>query len=322
MNQTHRRHQFHFHLIISLWLCVAMHSEAAANDADLAATLRNTIRESRLAASTGVSLVEAASGRSLFAYRDQELFSPASNVKILTAHALLKALGPGFRIRSSAHGHVHKQRIEGGLFFASEGDPSLDTEDFLSLGSTLRQLGITDIDRLILDQSYFDSETLPPAFDQQPNEDAAFRAPVGAVSVNANAYGIRITPSSTLEQQPKVQVSIPGYLRISNQLVSSPGKSANITSKQHACGNYLCLQLTGKVGTHASEQILRRRINHPGLAAGWTLIESLRQLGICVKHPIPLFGTRPSDPHSLGEKLGAALDFALSAWQRQQQFHC
>ena len=44
-------------------------------------------------------------------------------------------------------------------------------------------------------QDFFDDQTTPPAFDQQPDEWSYFRAPVSAVALNENCVTLTLRPS-------------------------------------------------------------------------------------------------------------------------------
>src|SRR5258706_557143 len=118
-----------------------------------------------------------ASGAVLAAENAHAPLNPASNAKVLTAAAVLDRMGPDYRFTTGVYG-----RLQGGvvapLVLRGNGDPSLEEDELWQLASSLRQQGLAKVDGVLVDQSYFDGETLPPGFNQQPNEWAPFRAPV------------------------------------------------------------------------------------------------------------------------------------------------
>ena len=57
----------------------------------------------------------------------------------------------------------------------------------------LKAHGVKKVDGdLVVDQGFFDEQTTPPAFEQQPNEWSAFRAPVSAVAINENTITLTV----------------------------------------------------------------------------------------------------------------------------------
>jgi D-alanyl-D-alanine carboxypeptidase/D-alanyl-D-alanine-endopeptidase (penicillin-binding protein 4) len=72
--------------------------------------------------------------------------------------------------------------------------------------------GIRKVDGdILVDQRYFDDQTTPPAFEQQPNEWAAFRAPVSAVALNGNTITLSIRPT-TAGQPATAWFDPPGFV--------------------------------------------------------------------------------------------------------------
>ncbi len=74
----------------------------------------------------GVLVVDAATGRVVYAHRAHERLIPASTLKLLTTSAILAALGPDYRFRTafSLTGPVSGGVFDGDLVIAASGDPS------------------------------------------------------------------------------------------------------------------------------------------------------------------------------------------------------
>jgi D-alanyl-D-alanine carboxypeptidase/D-alanyl-D-alanine-endopeptidase (penicillin-binding protein 4) len=141
--------------------------------------------------------------------------NPASNAKIPTAAAALLLLGPQHRFSTGLFG-----KVEGGtvaeLVLRGRGDPGFSTSHLRDLVRELRTRGVTKVEKILIDQSAF-SEWLPPAFEQQPNEWAPFRAPVAAVSVNRNVVSRFVRPGATETDLAIVVADPPGFV-ISGQI--------------------------------------------------------------------------------------------------------
>ena len=117
--------------------------------------------------------------------------NPASNAKLVTAGAALSKLGGNFVFTSGLYGSIVDGRVAN-LVLRSDGDPSLTSADLTLLASGLRQRGVREVGDVWVDQSAFDEQYVPPAFEQQPEEWAAFRAPVSAVAVDRNSVTGRL----------------------------------------------------------------------------------------------------------------------------------
>lgn len=121
----------------------------------------------------------------------QSALNPASNMKLLTAAVALERLGAEFRFSTGLYGKLEGNRVEA-LVLRGHGDPSLTTADLWQLVTALRNLGVTQVGQVQVDQSRFDEQFVPPAFEQQPDEWASFRAPVSAVALERNALVVNL----------------------------------------------------------------------------------------------------------------------------------
>ena len=110
-------------------------------------------------------VVRASDGEVLFARNPDEALIPASNMKVLTALAVLDALGPTHRFRTrvranevpDASGAVQTLFVEGG------GDPALNNEDWWSLVSQLKRSGLRQIrGDIVFDASALDGQRWHP----------------------------------------------------------------------------------------------------------------------------------------------------------------
>src|SRR5438132_460216 len=64
------------------------------------------------------------------------------------------------------------------------------------LAADLKTAGVKKLTgRLVIDDTFFDADDVPPDFDQK-NEDAAHRAPVSAASLNYNAVTVWVQPGA------------------------------------------------------------------------------------------------------------------------------
>ncbi len=161
----------------------------------------------------GVMVVDVATGTVLASADEHAALNPASNAKLATAAAALRVLGPDHRYLTGLYGKVNGARVPA-LVLRGTGDPTLTSDDVAGLARELAAHGVRKVDAILVDQSAFDDAFTPPAFAQQPNEWAPFRAPVSAVSVDENT--VTITARPTEDGKPAlVTISPAGVAKLS-----------------------------------------------------------------------------------------------------------
>jgi D-alanyl-D-alanine carboxypeptidase/D-alanyl-D-alanine-endopeptidase (penicillin-binding protein 4) len=132
--------------------------------------------------------------QTLYAQNAERLFIPASNAKLLTSAAILEALGADFRIRTAVY-QLGSQSGETVLRIAGRGDPSLTDADLQDLAQQIQEQGITQIDLLIGDDSYFQGDTINPTW-EWADVQAGYGTPVNSLILNENAIGLTLTPQT------------------------------------------------------------------------------------------------------------------------------
>jgi len=234
-------------------------------------------------ASFGVVFIDVESGDVIFEHDADALLNPASNAKIVTAAAALAILGPEYRFETGLYGRVNGASIDGPLFLRGRGDPTLEVEDLYALAAELRRDGVRVIrDGIVVDSTFFDSETEPPAFDQQPGERAWFRAPVGGVNVNGNVVSVSARPGSTPGRPAVVTAEPEGYLDLVNDTVTTEAGAPSITFFTSGQDGGTRARVAGSLPVSASGVRRRSRIDNPSLFAGAALREALESLRIRV----------------------------------------
>ena len=161
----------------------------------------------------GIAVLDVDSGHYRSAFHEHDPLNPASNAKLYTAAAALATLHGNHRYETTLSGRVKGTVVAGPLVLRGYGDPSLRSADLWDLAQDLKTRGIRKIEGdILVDQRFFDEQTTPPAFEQQPNEWAAFRAPVSAVAVNENT--ITMTRAPDVRGQPGAIVTFdpPGFV--------------------------------------------------------------------------------------------------------------
>ncbi|MFF5423907.1 MULTISPECIES: D-alanyl-D-alanine carboxypeptidase/D-alanyl-D-alanine-endopeptidase [unclassified Streptomyces] len=133
----------------------------APRPADLAAALVPLMADPGLGPLRTASVVDTATGATLYAEGATTPMTPASTVKIATVTAALSALGPDHRITTTVTAHPDGRT----LTLTGGGDPTLDTTRLQALATTaartLTARGHTSV-RLTYDTSLYQGPTLHP----------------------------------------------------------------------------------------------------------------------------------------------------------------
>ncbi len=159
----------------------------------------------------------------LFQHRQNDLFVPASNAKLITAAVALKELGPDFRFKTELYtlGKIQNRVLMGDLYIKGFGDPKLVTEQMWLLTSDLKNLSIDKVKGdLIADDSYFDSvrrvKTWKKNFGAEP-----YNAPLGALSFNFNTVKVLATAGKNAGDKVKIIVEPDSdYIKLVNRAVT------------------------------------------------------------------------------------------------------
>lgn len=291
-------------------------SPGSAQNAGVSARLTALVTDAGLGEQVSITVADAVTGARVFEHHPDLQLNPASNQKLVTAAAALALLGPETRFRTGLYGRTEGTAVVGGLVLRGMGDPSLHQSDLVELARDLDRRGIRTVDEIIVDATYFDAQMLPPAFDQQPNEVAPFRAATGAISVDANGYVLRVRPGDAVGAPARVDVDGDGYFRIESQLTTSEGGAPNVIADQRADGAQMRLTLRGTIPSSSGPLSYRRRIENPVAWAGHLLRDALGDCGIRVSGGVRI-ATQASDAPLLAMHQSRPLSELVSAMGKQ-----
>jgi D-alanyl-D-alanine carboxypeptidase/D-alanyl-D-alanine-endopeptidase (penicillin-binding protein 4) len=242
--------------------------------------------------------LDVGDGTPLFTLNQDLPLNPASTMKLVTAAVALDVLGPDFTYQTGLYGAITDGKC-GRLVLRGHGDPSLAEATLWRLANSLSNQGLTEVGELLVDQSAFDEQWVPPGFAQQPGEWAAFRAPVSAISLEQNTITVNVQPATAgvaarVWLEPAGVGLVAGTVQTTDrgkgeriQLemvppVAAPGAQPNATPR-------LTARVSGSVGEGLGRLRFGRRLDDPRLAPGLNLAELLRQRGVKVG-PVSLGG--------------------------------
>ncbi len=239
-------------------------------------------RVRKLGGTLGVAVVDVASGEPLAGFQDHKPLNPASVSKIMTAAAALALLHPNYRYQTALYGDQKGANV-GSLVLRGTGDPSLDTRDLWDLARELKEAGVRRVDGDIgVDQRFFDDLYAPPAYEQQPNEWAPFRAPVSALALNENTVTLLVRPGAK-GAQALVSFDPPGYVDVEGAVkTAEEGAAQNVGLQLQPAGARLAAKVSGNVPEGSRPLRFTKRADNPALLGGYALKALLAQSGVAV----------------------------------------
>ncbi len=254
-------------------------------------------------ARVGISVIDAGSGRPLYARNAAEQLKVASNAKVITAIGALAVLGPEYVYRTALFADALSPDgvVTGNLYLRGSGDPSLDTQGLWSLVHDLELLGVKRVTgALVVDDTLFDAAALPPVFDEK-QEDAYFRAAVTAAASNDGAVLIWVRPGATAGAPARVVVDPPSsYFVVKNTATTLSGGRAALGVTTQGVPGATEITVTGTIRLDRTNgEAFRKRVEHPSLYTGHTLRALLDRAGIKIGARVLKLGAVPRTARSL-----------------------
>ncbi|MGH7269046.1 MAG: D-alanyl-D-alanine carboxypeptidase/D-alanyl-D-alanine endopeptidase, partial [Polyangiaceae bacterium] len=287
-------------------------SPADATSPELQAAARAIASERALSGSVaGIAILDVDTGHLLAKVGEHTLLSPASNAKLYTAGAALATLHGEHRYETTLSGKLSGTAVSGSLGLRGYGDPSLTTSDLWGLVQSLKAFGVTRVDGdVVVDQRFYDERTTPPAFDQEPNEWAAFRAPVSAVAVDENCVTMTVRPSSP-GGPAHVVFDPPGFVDVDGTVrTAAPGGADTVELALSGNGARLSAKVSGAISADSRLIRFTRRAEDPRLLGGYALASLLEQADIKVAGTVKLGAAKG---HVLAKHASAPLSSLLYA---------
>lgn len=249
----------------------------------------------------GILAVDTSTGQVLYERDADRAMSPASNTKLITVAAALDIFGPNHTFATQlladgldANAEPTGDTIKGPLYIKGGGNAFLLYENFLDWANDLRLKGVRKIDGgIVVDNTLFAGEDLPPLFETK-SEDAAYRAPIGALSVNFNGVTVLVDPANKAGADATYRLVPPNaHIEVVNQVTTTAGRRRRVKvssetippSADSEIGTRLVL--SGTIGKDARTfQSRRKRIDNPAQFAGAVFIEALKSVGIEVTEKV------------------------------------
>lgn len=137
-------------------------------------------------------IVDLASGAVVMDVDAGRVVFPASVEKMFTTAAVLRSLPHDRRLATVVRGTLDGRGKVAVLALVGGGDPTMAVGDWTRLADATAKAGVRSVGRLVVDSTLFDDAN-PRGFDEKTT-DAAFRAPVGALTCDGATLQVTVRP--------------------------------------------------------------------------------------------------------------------------------
>lgn len=232
-------------------------------------------------------VVDVESGKELFGANEGAGMNLASNAKLLTSVAALGTLGGGFRWRTGVYAEEIDEAtgtIKGDLYVRGHGDPTLQPADLKQLAADIAARGIVKIEgQIILDTSYFDTDTEPPHFGEQPKERAGYRAPVASFGVAKSAVTVNVIAQPGGAAKVWLDPDAGDYVKLTKtEVTSDPEKKTRLEVKEKPAKDKIEIEVKGLIRPTDGSFDRRYRVDDPARFAAEVFRKALIAEGVKV----------------------------------------
>lgn len=168
-------------------------------------------------------------GEALYARNVNQLFAPASTLKIMTAEASLLFLGPDYRFSTQLLTDAKTVKngiLQGNLYIVLSGDPTLSYYNLVDLLLTLKSQQIYAVSgNVYIDNSAYDQSFYGPGWIWE-DKNYCYGAPISASIINRNCLSFKVAPSK-VPGRPAEVLKSPKYFypAIRNSVVTKAVKA-------------------------------------------------------------------------------------------------
>ena len=221
----------------------------------------------------------------LYERNGDQLFIPASNMKLLTTAAALRNLGADYRFMTRLYtmGQVRQGVLEGDLYVKGFGDPQMVTEQMWLMANEVKNLPIKMVEgNIIGDDTFFDGELRVKTWKKDWGSEA-YNAPLGALSFNFNTVTVHVQPGLTSGSRPVLVVDPDiDYFTLTNSALTLPfnrRRGKLIVNRVDAKGHNE-IHVSGRVPRDGRRESFYLNITDPTLYSVKVFRKNLQQAGV------------------------------------------
>lgn len=159
---------------------------------DLPTEIGKIVNRPELARSHWGIEIQTLAGESSYSLNGAKFFTPASSAKLLTTAAVLSQLGADYRLTTPIFAVGNPPSLIS-LRIKGQGDPSISTQSLKNIVHQLQKRGVKRIEKLIIDDSYFEPPTINPTWEWL-DVHSYFATAVNSTILNQNTVTLTLLP--------------------------------------------------------------------------------------------------------------------------------
>lgn len=260
-------------------------------------------------AHVGALVIDAQSGRTVYARNADDAFIPASTMKLIVGSAALDVLGNAFSFTTTLETDGSTLYLKGG------GDPLLGAQDFAQGVDALEALKMTAFpDGVVGDDTRYTGARYPDGWqvDDLPYD---YAAPVCALSFNENRFNVQVTPGSAAGTPTSIAVTpVSSVIPIANRSTTGAAQSEDSTALTWIWNPQFATWVTGSAPARATDVLLDGAVFDPRQFTVDALVQALKAQKIDARSV--RFAPVPSNARVLWQHHSPALPALLAdMWQ-------
>ncbi len=243
-------------------------------------------------ATVALQVVDVRTGEEVYGWHQDEALVPASTMKVVTAAAALKELGPSYRWSTdlTTDGKIDaKGSLTGNLYVVGSGDPEMVIETLWKLVYDLKLEGVNEVSGdIVFDDTRMTRERSIPGWKKRADLEngPAYDPSLGALSLNHNTVAVVVGPSETVGGPARavLETAAPGILILESELTTTaPGGRRSVVLDREVSGRQMTLKLSGNIPQGSGAQRYYRSVPDPSAYFQAAMADMLRQQGIKVR---------------------------------------
>lgn len=231
-------------------------------------------------------------------------FNPASVSKLVTAAAAFELLGPSYCFATNIYidGKLDRDSgvVNGNIYIKGGADPGFTAERLWLFVQHLFHNGIRKINgNLVLDDSFFDSVSIGPGFDEDSTS-RAYQPLISPLSVSFNTLAIHARSGNTSGSPVFVDIfpKVHGISIISSAKTIESGKSGSIDVQTTASTSGTNVIVKGTMGLNEEPRYIYRKVWQTWEVFGGAIVSQFEEAGISFSGRI----THETTPEALCKK--------------------
>jgi PBP4 family serine-type D-alanyl-D-alanine carboxypeptidase len=232
----------------------------------------------------GLCFYDLKGERVIYEVNSNKLFTPASNMKIITTATALYFLGRDFHFKTYLHilGTIRENRLYGDIILQGGGDPCLSLDAIERLVNIIKSLNIKEVTGgIMIVDDYFTEERLPIGWSWH-YLDAKYAPEISALSLNKNVVSVRIRPTSEGEYANVYIYPQTNYVKLISRIKTSSNSETLIIYRKPEENTII---VDGKINIKNPRDI-DIAVKDPGLFTGEYFKERLNASGIKVEKSV------------------------------------